>query len=402
MSKQYNDKIMKSIYYLTLVLSLSLIGTVSQAQSLAGIQDMVADQPAPLDLVADQTSAQDFSADQISGQDVEIHESAIFETAAYKGLDFFASEDLLELTLAFDIKGLVKSKNKPEYFDATLTVKESDTDSITQHIKVKARGYFRCNFCSFPPLMMKFKNKNSEAIQVEGKTLKLVTHCHQTAKFDQYVLKEYLAYKLLNNLDSNYSFKTRLVRIHYVDINKAKNSYTAYGILIENETMLAKRNNAVIIKSDKFTPKDMNSMDMNRMALFNFMIGNTDWSVQMQHNIKILMSFDKPNGKGIPVVYDFDYSGLVNTYYAAPFEELPIKTVTERYYQGVCTGENELKPLIEEFAGLKDRMLGTIRDFPYLSKNDKKQAESYISSFYGLYRNQNYMISQLNSTCKAF
>jgi hypothetical protein len=402
MSKQYNDITMKSIYYLLLVLSLSLIGTVSQAQSLEGIQDMVADQPALLDLVADQASAQELAVDQISGQDVKINESAIFEPAAYKGLDFFASEDLLEMTLAFDIKGLAKSKNKPEYFDAMLTVKESDTDSITQHIKVKARGYFRCNFCSFPPLMMKFKNKNSEAIQVEGKTLKLVTHCHQTAKSDQYVLKEYLAYKLLNNLDSNYSFKTRLVRIHYVDINKSKNSYTGYGILIENETMLAKRNNAVIIKSDKFTPKDMNSMDMNRMALFNFMIGNTDWSVQMQHNIKILMSFDKPNGKGIPVAYDFDYSGLVNTYYAAPFEELPIKTVTERYYQGVCTGEDELKPLIEEFAGLKDRMLGTIQDFPYLSKNDKKQAESYISSFYGLCRNQNYMISQLNSTCRAF
>jgi len=402
MSMQYNDKAMKSIYSLALILSLTMISNISRAQSLEGIQDMAAEQTAALDLIAEQPSSQDLAVDLTSAQDVVTSESAVFEPAAYNGFDFFASEDMLEMTLTFDIKGLVKSKNKPEYFDAALTVKESDTDSITQHIKVKARGYFRCNFCSFPPLMMKFKNKNDEAIQVEGKTLKLVTHCHQTPKFDQYVLKEYLAYKLLNNLDSDYSFKTRLVRIHYVDINKSKNSYTAYGILIENETMLAKRNNAVIIKSDKFTPKDMNARDMNRMALFNFMIGNTDWSVQMQHNIKILMSFNEPTGKGIPVVYDFDYSGLVNTYYAAPFEELPIKTVTERYYQGVCTGENELKPLIEEFAGLKDRMLGTIRDFPYLSKNDKKQAESYISSFYSMYKNQNYMISQLNSTCRTF
>lgn len=392
---------MKSIYYLALVLSLGLIGTVSKAQSLEGIQDMAAEQTTALNQVADQPTVQDLTADQPSFQDVVTSESAIFEPA-YQGLDFFASEELLEMTLAFDIKGLVKSKNKPEYFDASLTVKESGTDSITQQIKVKARGYFRCNFCSFPPLMMKFKNKNDDAIQVQGKTLKLVTHCHQTAKFDEYVLKEYLAYKLLNNLDSNYSFKTRLVRIHYVDVNKSKNSYTAYGILIENETMLAQRNNAVIIKSDKFTPKDMNTKDMNRMALFNFMIGNTDWSVQMQHNIKILMSFDRPNGKAIPVLYDFDYSGLVNTYYAAPFEELPIKSVTERYYQGICTGAEQIKPLIEEFAGLKDRMLGTIQDFQYLSKNDKKQAESYISSFYGLYRNQNYMISQLNRTCKTF
>jgi len=393
---------MKSKYYLALILSLSLTGTLSWAQSLEGMQDMSAEKTTTLALVADQTPVQDLEAGEISSQDVGANESDTFETSAYNGFDFFASEDALEMTLSFDIKSLVKTKNKPEYFDAILTVKESDTDSITQHIKVKARGFFRCDFCSFPPLMMKFKNKNSEAIQVHGKNLKLVTHCHQTAKFDQYVLKEYLAYKLLNNLDSNYSFKTRLVRIHYEDVNKSKNSYTAYGILIENETMLAQRNNAVVIKSDLFTPKDMNATEMNRMALFNYMIGNTDWSVQMQHNIKILMSFDEPTGKGIPVLYDFDYSGLVNTYYAAPFEELPIKTVTERYYQGVCTDVNELKPLIEEFAGLKDKMMGTIQDFPYLSKNDKKQAESYISSFYSLYKNQNYMISQLNSTCRTF
>ena len=393
---------MKSRYFLTLILSLVLISTLSRAQSLEGIQDMVADEPIALNLVADQPGLQDLQNDQISAQDMESNEPAIFDREAYAGFDFFASEEPLEMTLSFDIKGLVKSKSKPEYYDAMLTVKESDTDSITQDIKVKARGFFRCDFCSFPPLMMKFKNKDNETIQVEGKTLKLVTHCQQTPRFDQYVMKEYLAYKLLNNLDSNYSFKTRLVRIHYVDVNKSRVVYTAYGILIENETMLARRNNAVIIKSDLFTPKDLNAVALNRMALFNYMIGNTDWSVQMQHNIKILMSFDTPNGKAIPVLYDFDYSGLVDTYYAVPFEELPIKSVVERYYQGVCMSADGLKPLVDEFAGLKNRMLGTIQDFPYLSKNDKKQAEAYIQSFYAMYKNQNYLISQLNSTCKTY
>jgi hypothetical protein len=132
------------------------------------------------------------------------------------------------------------------------------------------------------------------------------------------------------------------------------------------------------------------------------MIGNTDWSVQMQHNLKILMSFDNPLRKGIPILYDFDYSGLVNTYYAAPFQELPIKNVTERYYQGVCMTDERMKPIIEEFAGLREKMLGTIRDFPYLEKNEKKQVESYISSFYSLYKNQNYMISMLNNTCRSY
>jgi hypothetical protein len=392
---------MKSIYFLALLVTLSLAGTVSRAQSLEGIQDRAAEQTAALDLVADQASAPDFIADQASEEDVVTNESGIFEPA-YSGFDFFSSEEPLEMTLSFDIRGLVKTKAKPEYFDAILTVRESDTDSITQDIKVKARGFFRCNFCSFPPIMMKFKNKGDDAIQVMGKTLKLVTHCNPTPKFDQYVLKEYLAYKLYSNLEADYSFRTRLVRIHYVDVYRPKNSYTAYGILIENETMLAQRNNAVVVKSDRFTPKDMNSTAMNRVALFNFMIGNTDWSVQMQHNLKILKSFDEPAGKGIPVLYDFDYSGLVNTYYAVPFEELPIKNVTDRYYQGVCTSDEKMKPLIDEFVALKDRMLGTIQDFPYLSKSDKKQAESYISSFYSMYRNQKYMIYQLASTCKTF
>ena len=388
------------MYYLNLVLALCLIGTNAGAQSLEGFQDKVAEESTPLDLLADRTFSQETAVDQVSAKDMATSGSSIFESS-YNGFDFFDSEEPLEMTLSFDIKGLVRGKQNPEYFDAMPTVKENDTDSISQKIKVKARGYFRCSFCAFPPIMLKFKNKGDEPLQVAGKTLKLVTHCNQTPKFEEYVLKEYLAYKLFN-LVADYSFRTRLVRIHYQDIYRAKNSYTAYGILIENETMLAQRNHAVIVKSDNFTPKDMNSTEMNRVALFNYMIGNTDWSVQMQHNIRILMSYDMPAGKAIPVVYDFDYSGLVNTYYSAPFEELPIKNVTERYYQGVCTGANQMKSLIEEFAALKDKMLGTIQDFPYLSKNDKKQAESYISSFYSLYKNKNYMINQLASTCRTF
>jgi len=305
------------------------------------------------------------------------------------------------MTLSFDIKALVKSKLNQEYFDASLTVKVNDTVSVSQPIKIKARGNFRCSFCSFPPIMLKFKNRDDEIKPLAGKTLKLVTHCNLTPKFEEYLLKEYLAYRLFN-LVASYSYKTRLATINYIDHDKPENSFTAYGILIENETMLAERNDAVIINSQKFTPKDMNAADMTRVALFNFMIGNTDWSVQCQHNIKILISSKGLTGKGIPVAYDFDYSGLVNTYYSAPYEELPIKSVTDRYYQGLCLRDEELKPILEEFGGLKEQMLGTIHDFEYLSKGAKKQVESYINGFYDMYKNQNYMISQLNSMCMSF
>jgi len=139
---------------------------------------------------------------------------------------------------------------------------------------------------------------------------------------------------------------------------------------------------------------------MARVAVFNYMIGNTDWSVPLQHNVKIVKSLEVPSDKGIPIAYDFDYSGLVNTVYSAPHEELPIKNVTERYYLGLCFNEEEIKPVVDEFLGMQEQILGTINDFEYLSKGDKKQVEAYVTSFFRTYKNQNILMSDLNRSCK--
>jgi hypothetical protein len=316
-------------------------------------------------------------------------------------LDLFASEVPLEMTLSFDMKAFIRSKNKPEYQPGVLTVKLSNTDSITQKIKLKARGFMRRSYCYFPPIMLKFKkNPENESRQVmdEGK-LKLVTHCNRSSLFESYVFKEYLTYKLFNQV-TPYSFKTRLVKITYVDNSNAKEPFTAYGFLIENENKLAERNNSVVVNTLKITQKNMNSHDMARVAVFNYMIGNLDWSVPLQHNVKVIKTIEMPSDKAIPVAYDFDYSGLVNTVYSAPPEELPVKTVTERYYLGLCLGEDELKPVLEEFSGLKDKFMMTVDNFTYLSKSDKNQVESYINSFYKMYKSKSYLISELNRTCK--
>jgi len=362
---------MKSTYKLTVLLIISMLGTFSNGQPIAGIPD---------------TSA---------------YKSDTTERPANK-YDFFASEELLEMTLCFDIREFIKSKYNPEYCDARITIRINESDSITQDIKLKARGEMRREYCYFPPVMLKFKGDDNESEMTLGKgTLKLVTHCNPSDMFESYLFKEYLTYRLFN-LVTPYSFKTRLVKINYVDINKAKNAFTAYGFLIENEDQLAGRNNAVILNNTALTQKQMNTEDMARVAVFNYMIGNTDWAVPSQHNIKIMKTLEVPSDRGIPVAYDFDYSGLVNTVYSTPCEELPIKIVTERYYQGLCFSDEELQPVIEEFAGKQEQILGTIDNFEYLSKGDKKQVESFINSFYKLYKNQKYLLSDLNRTCKRF
>jgi hypothetical protein len=344
-------------------------------------------------------SGMDIHCQEISGiQDISTYEEDTVAAASVTGINFFDSEEPLQMTLSFDIREFLKTKSKPEYRDATITVKINQYDSITQAIKIKARGEMRRTVCSFPPIMLKFKD--TESIRIQGKgTVKLVTHCSKSALYESYVFKEYLAYRLYN-LVTPYSFKTRLVHINYIDINKPDNDFTAYGFLIENEDTMARRNNAVILNQLNITQKHMTPPDMARVAIFNYMIGNTDWSVPLQHNVKIVKTIGVPSDKGIPIAYDFDYSGLVNTVYSTPHEELPIKNVTERYYMGLCLNEEEIKPVIDEFLGMQEQISGTINDFEYLSKGDKKQVEAYVTSFFRTYKSQNILMSDLNRTCK--
>ena len=73
---------------------------------------------------------------------------------------------------------------------------------------------------------------------------------------------------------------------------------------------------------------------MTTVALFEYMIGNTDWAVTVSHNTRLMLSKDDTLSKPYVVPYDFDYSGLVNTYYSIPDEKLEIETVTQRVYRG--------------------------------------------------------------------
>lgn len=312
--------------------------------------------------------------------------------------DFFDSDQVLEMSLFFDLKEFFKSRKRPEYMKAAITVSKSEnTTGIEDTIKIKARGNMRRLYCQFPPVMLKFKN-DSLGIPYSGK-LKLVIPCMNSDKYEGYVLREYLAYKLFN-LVSDYSLRTRLIRVTINDSKTNSKSYAFYGFLIENENSLAQRNNAVMITNANLGQSNMQEDLMVRVALFNYMIGNTDWSVPMQHNIRILKSNAVLSEKGIPVVYDFDYAGLVSPPYAAPAEELPIKDVKERYYLGLCLHNEELDKAVEEFEGLKEEFLGTVSDFNYLSEYERKITETYIQSFYRMMKNKNSLIGMLSRSCK--
>jgi hypothetical protein len=312
---------------------------------------------------------------------------------------FFNSDELLEITIQFNMREFIRTRTDNEKkFSARLTVHNANNSVLSQDIKLNARGKMRRKYCSFPPIMLKVRNPKGQKQVFEKGNYKLVTHCSISGNFQNYILKEYLAYKLYN-LVTPYSFKTRLVMVNYVDSINPKRIFREYGILIEDIDDLAARNKAIIIENPKISQGHMDNYEMAKVAFFNYMIGNTDWSVAEQHNIKVL-KIDNPSAqKGIPVTYDFDYSGFVNTSYSSPTTSIPINHVTERYYLGGCYSDELLLNIFSEFDTLRPQIENTIRDFPYLQKAQKNLALSYINGFYKKYKRQNSLLADLNRTC---
>jgi hypothetical protein len=140
---------------------------------------------------------------------------------------------------------------------------------------------------------------------------------------------------------------------------------------------------------------------MDQVAIFNYMIGNTDWSVPNQHNIQVFSLLNPSyTSRNIAVPYDFDHSGLVDAHYAYPFKELPIESVRDRLYLGVCRNEETMKNAIRAFSDKKDDFYRIIQEFPYLSTPSKKQMINYLNSFYSKFDKKYTVIYDMLRSCK--
>lgn len=316
----------------------------------------------------------------------------------------FAGNELLDVTINFNLGAYMKKNLKDEALEGKVVFHLSKSDSVDKKIKIKTRGIFRQQFCSFPPMEINFK-KPLPAYHYLGsiKKIKLVTHCEQGKGSDDYVLREYLVYKMFNVLTDT-SYRVRLLRANYVDSEKNKKTISQYGFFIEPTDVLAARLNTLQLKKVTLTQRHIIPDVMTRMALFNYMIGNYDWAVPNQHNVLILKSLDlSASQMGIAVPYDFDFTGFVNPYYALPVEETGLKIIRERLFTGMCRTREDFKREIMEIVSRKAELLRVINDFQYLSQKSKKDLTGYLEEFFTLTQSKSGMenlIETLMQSCK--
>ena len=308
-----------------------------------------------------------------------------FSQASQAAIGLFDELEVLDLELEGSIREMFNRRlDDTRYYPMKISYWQRG-EKFSIELKVKTRGNFRRQpgNCTHPPILLNFaKAKTPETSIFAGEDkLKLVTPC----RGENYVVREYMVYRLYE-LFSGKGFKARLVRVRYRDTKREKVSEPLYGIILEDQHLMADRLGGKILKKDRFNPKTLDREQYLTMAVFQYLIGNTDWSVQYLHNIKLLYLPDNP--KPLPVPYDFDHAGLVNAPYANPAEPLEMRNVRERRYRGYCLKDmaafekvfakcNELKPAIYDL----------YRNAEFMDQKTRKSTLDYLDEFYKVINN---------------
>jgi hypothetical protein len=291
----------------------------------------------------------------------------------------FESDELLTIRLTGNIRELMNDRaENPELHPLVLSYKAENGNEVSLSVQAKTRGHFRRTMgnCTYPPILLEFSKNDtlSSSLFRQQDKLKLVMPC----RGDEYVIREWLVYKIYN-LVTPKSFRARLVTVELNDTKKKKITSPFYTILLEEQQQMATRNHDVLIKR-QLIPEQTEPLAFLKMAVFEYLVGNTDWSVQYQ-NIKLLAK--DSTAISTPVPYDFDHAGVVDAPYAKPAEELMMSSVRERRYRGYCVENmNRFDEVIALYNHLKTAIYKLYTDCTLVDSKYIKETLLYFDKFY--------------------
>ncbi|MCB0571846.1 MAG: hypothetical protein KDC66_18895 [Phaeodactylibacter sp.] len=287
---------------------------------------------------------------------------------------------VLKVELELSLSTLEENTKNENYYPATFRFTDNTGAAQEWDTRVRARGRYRRRVCDFPPLKIDF---GKDDLQKKGlmpfDDLKLVTHCMDGDDGDDAALREYLGYVLYQKL-TGYSLRAQLVEVAYKDTD-GRRKITQYGILLEDVDELAARFDSEECEECYGLPLAQFDADNLRLnALFQYMIGNTDWSLAMNRNLKIL----KPKNGGPYWIapYDFDFSGLVNAPYAVPNPDLKQQYIGQRIYMGAEQANSELESAAAYFQSKKQEILDAVEQFSLLRRRSRKEVLQYLNGFF--------------------
>jgi len=317
----------------------------------------------------------------------------------------FASEATLTMTLTAPWQEFLRSKNSKKRYPGTLEYIDESGAKHSMPVAFEPRGHNRLKVCKFAPIKLVFDKQAIEDTPFRGnKSLKLSTHCSNEERSEQYVIKEMLAYHIYN-LVTDRSFKVRGLSVTYVDNADHSRDGPHFGFLVEDDSEMAKRNHLAKLDLPKIQLEQLEPLESSRFALFEYLIGNTDFAQlsgptpdRCCHN-SVLIG-ENPQSKVFTVPYDFDSSGLVDTFYSVPSPVLHISSNRERVFRGFCANNATLEAARRDFLRLEPRILELPRTESRLVAQSKERASDYLSKGFGVLRDDAKFASEVTAKCR--
>lgn len=288
---------------------------------------------------------------------------------------------------------------------AAITVQDRRYD-----IELSPRGFSRrtLGICQFPPLRLNLSGERQGGIMQGQNKLKLVTRCRPGAAYEQFLVLEYTAYRLYNEI-TPLSYRVRPVRTTYRDTAGRRREETQWNFLIEDSGDMARRNNRaeIQVRSREVASTQLDPQQAAIVGLFQYMLGNLDWDMvegsdaeDCCHNGKLFAATATSRERVVPVPYDFDYSGFVNASYATPPQGFSTQNVRQRVYRGYCRYNEQAQAAAELFRSRRAQIFAVIDGETRLTTARRNGARGYIEDFYEVLDNPQRFQRQIIDECR--
>lgn len=282
-------------------------------------------------------------------------------------------EEGASLTLSTDLNTLIAQKKTAAVFKGSLTTAAGKT----YEVQLSPSGRFRRMKAATPPLKIKFKKK---ALSADGldtlNKVKIIMPWFETPQGEDLLIKEYLCYRMFEQLSPCHT-RGRLVRLTLKNTNGGIKKMLA--ILLEDDSETASRLQGKVVKRFGVPMDSFESRQVALTVLFQYFVGNTDWSFLMARNVRLIQPHN--GGPLLSMPYDFDFSGLVAAPYASPSSESGLKSVRDRFLMAEGVPEAAMAAAVNDLRQAKEQLYA-ICAHRLLSETAKAEVKAYMDIFF--------------------
>ena len=315
----------------------------------------------------------------------------------------FEDTQTLDASISGPLTTLVRERPEEDYLPGMFHFTDADGEEVALDLKIRTRGNFRRKECDYPPVLLNFvKDQTRNTLFDKQNKLKLVIQCNSHERYEQAVLREYLAYRLLNAV-TDWSFRVRLLRVTYVNTEKDESGQQRYAFLIEHKSRLAERFDLEDLEIERTSVGAIRPDHLNLTSVFEFLIGNTDFSPiagppgdDCCHNYVLFGDGDRPI---LAVPYDFDQSGFVDAPYARPDYRFRIRTVRQRLYRGRCANNDYLESSLQKFRDARETLYTIVREQDGLTDKVRKDLLRYMDDFFEIINDPRKVDRRIRNKC---